>query len=720
MPLDLTAAPIRVESFATAAAQRAEVAAILLPPPDIDVAAAAELYRVLYNPGGGYSGPWRHEQVPYLVGPMQSLTDLRYEITVFVGPAQSAKSELGLNWMSWSVTVDPADFQIVLDEKDQAEDFSTRRIERATTHSPALADRLQSHSVFSWQFKGCLVNLAWPTSGKAASKPVPRNWLDERDSMGDDVGGKADEGGEGDPVDLFHKRSQTFGARRHSLVTSSPKRDIIRGAAKPKSAHEAPATTGVLALYNQGTRRLLHWPCPDCGGYQVTRFADLRWPEEARGDDAVIAVWIECPHCGAVIGAERRPQMLSRGIWVGEGQTIAGDGSLTGGERPSKVDSYWLFGPQAAFVTWEELVRRYLVAREEKDRSGSDTKLRAFWNVDAGEPYVPDADGEQPRDATELKSRAEPFPLGVVPAWACFVTSSVDNQADRFEVQSWAWGPHGEAALIDHYRIVARAGDRAVTTGGGTGGAESGREISAIDPPRRLEDWLLLKTAVLDRLYPLAGDPTRALPVVLTAIDTGGAPGATGKAYAFARWLRRQGLGHKAMFLKGAPGRKIPRLAARDFDVRTNLRTRAGASRQGVRLWHVAVDQVKDELDARLRRKELGPHALHLSAEMADALFEQLCVEERDGDKWLNPRHARNEAWDCGVYNIAAWMKLGGEKLNWANPPPWAQVARMAVAFESAPRATLAAAPPTIETPVARPAALLSRLRGRRVLHGGI
>ena len=51
-----------------------------------------ERYRVLHNPGGGYSGPWRNAEVPYMVEPADALTRRDTGGVVFVGPAQSGKT----------------------------------------------------------------------------------------------------------------------------------------------------------------------------------------------------------------------------------------------------------------------------------------------------------------------------------------------------------------------------------------------------------------------------------------------------------------------------------------------------------------------------------------------------------------------------------------------------------------------------------------------------
>jgi phage terminase large subunit GpA-like protein len=711
---DLT--KFRVAPLATAARARTDVADILLPPPDIDVAESAELYRGLYNPQG-YSGPWRHAIVPYVVEPMRSLTDPRYDMAVFVAPAQSAKTELGLNFAAHSIRVDPADFQIVLPEKQQAEDFSERRLGRMVTYSPELAARLVSSSKYASVFAQSIVNLSWPTSANASSKPVPRNWLDERDSMDDDIDG------EGDPVALYHKRSQTFGPRRKTLVTSSPKRSKVKGAAKPVGRHEAPATKGVLALYNEGTRKQLYWPCKDCGAFFVTRMKDLLYADSARSDDPKIAVWFVCPDCGAIHGEEDRRDLWARHHWLAEGEAIAADGTVTGAPKVTSIDSFWLFGPQAAFITLEELVRKRLRAEEVREKTGSDTELRAFWNIDAGEVYESAGESEslQP-DA--LRQVALDVPLGVVPAWGQLVVCSLDVQGDRFEIQAQALGAFDEAVIIDHQKIVAiDAAGKAITVGGGAGGAVLAGNRAACDPALEFSHWLALVEAVFDRVFPLAGHPGRGIVPHVVAIDTGGKAGVTDKAYKFSRWLKRHrpDLAKRAMFLKGKPGAMPVGVHLAQWDPRV-LKGRAGTravDRTGVALWNVWVDGLKDTIDARLKaavksKGARGPGRLHLSRHLPAAVFEQVCAESRDDDgSWHNERKVSNEGWDCAVYCHAAAIASQITKVVWDNPPDWAIASKNAVDL-AAGDATPSEIRVVLPKPAPPPNAVRLRQRGMR------
>ena len=79
------------------------------PPERLTVAEAAEKYRYVNNPGS-YVGPFKNSKTPYLVEPMEVLTSLDFTGMVFVGPAQSGKSDMNLNWLTCSAVCDPADF----------------------------------------------------------------------------------------------------------------------------------------------------------------------------------------------------------------------------------------------------------------------------------------------------------------------------------------------------------------------------------------------------------------------------------------------------------------------------------------------------------------------------------------------------------------------------------------------------------------------------------
>lgn len=678
--------------------QRVSCATLLLPPPDTTVSRSAELYRHLHNPGGGYSGPWRNNIAPYLVGPMDSLTDPLYGTTCFVAPAQTGKSEILLNWAAHSVVEDPADMMIVLDEKDQAEDFVERRRSKLIRYCDEVAKRLVKTTKPLAQFQGMSLAITWATGSKAASKPVPRVGMDERDSMADDLDG------EGDPVELFRKRLQTFGASGHLAVISSPKRLIIRRKGvqlAPLHPHVAPPTSGILTLYNQGTRKRWYWPCPQCNDHFIPRYEDLHFDAEAWNDDDQIAVLLVCPLCGNPIHERSKPEMNEAGVWLAHGQSIDRHGRIVGAPPSPSVDSFWLQGVEAAFIGWSELVVKRLRAEKTLHDTGSDTALKTWYNTDCGRPYDPgeDADGEG-LDPFALQGRAEPYPFRVVPEGVRFLTAAVDVQGTYFAVLVRGWGVNLESWVIDAFDIIQPAG-----------------AARRLDPAVYAEDWDLLVEQVIQRSYPLAARPGWFIPITTTAIDTGGAPGVTGKAYDFWRRARRNGLSEQTITLVKGDGR------GQGLDVAETRADTTNAGRGGggspVKLFVLNVDRLKDKAYAALRREQPGPDFVHLpqavippvpagaeAPKEAAEFFQQLASERKVDGAWGKVR-PRNEVWDLIVYTDAAMRRVRGHQINWKAPPPWAapwdansRVLRPAASAPSSAASSLAPAP------TARPAAV--------------
>ncbi len=636
--------------YATAAETRREAVAVLRPLSTVTVSQTAERYRILDNPGGGFSGPWRNRIAPYLVDVMDSLTAALYHTTVFVAPAQCGKSEVGLNWALYSVVEDPADFLAIQGDKSMAEDFSVRRRDKMIRSCPALSDQLQRKNLLTATFPGVLMTISWPSGPQAASRPLPRVWLDERDDMADDLDGQ------GDPAAMFGKRVQTFGPSGHVFVASSPKKAVIPGKTKPASPHEAPPATGILALYNRGTRKRWYWQCPQCQDWFIPAFECLTWEEGATAESEHIGVVMVCPACGMPIAADQKAALNAGGRWLAHGQNLDAEGRISGKPPVTGIDSYWLQGCEAAFISWEDLVRRYLSAQAELEKTGSDTTLKTWTNVDLGRPYEPAVAVGEGLDAAVLQARAEGYPLRVVPEGVRYLVSTVDVQGSYFDVMVRGFGVDDESWIIDKFQIGA-----------------SGARV--LDPAAYIEDWDLLAEQVIRASYPLAGRPDWRMTVMTTVIDTGGAPGVSAKAYEFWRTQRSQGLPDQRITLVKGEG------IGRNLDVaETKVDTAKSGRRAGsVKLFLLNVDRLKDLTHARLRRSAPGPGYVHFSGELVqDArpgavaeFFEQIAAEHKVDGRWTKLR-PRNEVWDLMIYGEAGRIRLRGQAINWADPPLWA------------------------------------------------
>ena len=91
-------------------------------------------------------------------------------------------------------------------------------------------------------------------------------------------------------------------------------------------------------------------------------------------------------------------------------------------------------------------------------------------------------------------------------------------------------------------------------------------------------------------------------------------------------------------------------------------------------IYRLATDALKDTVADTLDRPEPGPNYLHIPDWLPRWWYDELTYEVRD-DKghWSKPGGRPNEAWDLCVYNLSAWLHLGGERLNWDAPKPWAR-----------------------------------------------
>lgn len=659
------------------------MAGLLRPPDRMSVPEAAEKYVHLNNPGS-YVGPYLNSGCWYMVEPAQMLTAREMNAVVFVGPAQTGKTQsLLLNWIAYSAKVDPMDMILYSPTQANARDFSTRRVDRMHRHSPEIGGMLVKKADADNKFdkhytNGMILTLSWPTVTELSGKPVGRIGLTDYDRMPDDIGG------DGSAFDLAMKRTTVYGSFAMTLAESSPSRPVGDPTWLPKSPHEAPPTTGILALYNRGDRRRRYWPCPFCSEYFEAKFEMLTWEPLPNPVDASETVKLQCPKCGEKIAPVQRADMDLWGLWLKDGQSADRFGNIKGRGERSVIASYWLMGPAANFMPWKTLVMNYLTAMGEFERTGSEEALKKFYNNDLALPYIPRSIQEM-RVPEVLKARAEPFPvaeedtdervlrhvqaghdalLPMVPAGVRFLVACVDVQKNLFMVQVFGICPGApfDMVVVDRFQVVK------------SNRTDNDGDRSWVKPSAYLEDWHLLHELVMKKQYPLADGSGRRMMIRATACDSGGKEGVTTNAYNFYRALRTDGNGGRFHLVKGdhAPG--IPR--ARITFPDANQKDKLSAARGDVPVLMLNSNALKDTLNGRLDCIEPGKGMVRFPDWLPDNFYAELCSEVRTDKGWEDPRgKARNEAWDLAYYCIGLCVSeiLRVEKFDWSNPPGWAK-----------------------------------------------
>lgn len=665
-------------------------AEMLRPPRRLKPAEAAEKY-VRTN-----QGPWLPDLTPELIEPLNMLGERRYTGIVFVGPARTGKTlGLILAGVGYIVTCSPGDTLIVQMTNDSARDFSRTDLDRTIRHSPEIAARMSSRArddnTFDKVFKsGMIVKLGWPAVSQLSSKTLKYVFLTDYDRPEN----RDDVDGEGPLWDLAAKRIETFMSRGKCLAESSPAAELLDARWKPQSPHEAPPAGGILSLYNRGTRARLFWPCLHCGfwfqaepgigPFNLPAFEELESIVLTQDIADLAAQWavVACPSCGGIHKMTDRMDMKQKARWVHEGETIEGDGIITGERRNTAIVSYWLGGVAATYQRWDSIISKYLQAIASYKRTGDEAPIKFTVNTDQAAAYLPRSIATK-RSPDSLLGRVEEWPRGVVPQGVRFLTAAVDVQANKFVVAVIGWGQGLESWLIDRYDIT---------------GSEriSGDVREVIDPSAYQEDWDTIIDKVVLRTFPVEDSDIR-MPITVTLCDSGGKKGVTQRAYEFWRRLRDRALHKRLQLVKGTGNMNAPRAVVAYPDSRGKDN---GIARGDVPVWMLNVNLLKDGVAADLNREQPGPGYHHIPQWVDGTFFEELTAETRTDKGWIKTSpSARNEQFDLHVYNRAACVIADAEKIDWNHPPEWAKAVSQRL--------------PTNVTPVAN-------VRSRRVRSPGV
>lgn len=353
--------------------------------------------------------------------------------------------------------------------------------------------------------------------------------------------------------------------------------------------------------WNESDQRHFFVRCAKCRHAQMLRWAQVRWDKDEAGNGQPLTARYHCETCDVA--------------WT-EGERLAA--VMTGEWRASKpfngTAGFHLNALVSPWVKLADLVAEFLASKHYPER------LRVFVNTVLGEPWE---DGGETRDPTTFFGRREPYGPEKIPAGVVVLTAGIDVQDNRLEAELLGWGLAEECWSIDY--LVAMG------------------DPSTNGPWRLLDDWLLKKRLREDGATLILG---------AGCVDTGGH--FTQAAYAFckARFARRiwatKGVG-------GAERRPIwPKAPSKN-------------ARGGTSLFLVGTNAAKDFAHARLKIAEAGPGFCHFPDSYDESYFAQLTSEKRivryshgvQVSEWRkDPEWARNEAWDCRVLNVAAFMGL--------------------------------------------------------------
>lgn len=637
----------------------------LRPAERISVTASAEKY-MRVNVSGQWQ-PFRADVAPYMTEPSDMSASRRFRALVFAGPAQSGKTQMLQTIMAHSIMSDPGRVALFQMTRDAAALMEREKIAPMIYNSPEIRARQAqgrgADTIFQKLFMGGThITLDWPTPEKLASTTVRTLMATDFDRPAWGNGSI----GDGDPYTQMRARTRTFLSRGMVIIESSPGAPISDENWRPQTPNDCPPVRyGVLSLYPGGTKGRWYVPCPMCGCFFDMTFSKLVYPDSADPVEAGEAARMRCPHCRDTFGHELKRQVNAEGQWLHESSpNEEGKVELVSIEDPrlrrTDLLSYWLDGTNAAFSTWAELVAAYRTGLNHFEATGDEEQLRGTVTTGQAQPYRPrSSNSEMEVTLQGLKDKADgtTTPKGTAPAWARYLTISVDVQGTYFSVGVTAWGEGGRHQLIDRFDLISPP-ESAPGAAGRT-----------LKPGEIAEDWAVLED-LPNRVWPVEGTGW-GLKAVTIAVDMHGPGSTTDHAYRFYRGRRKAGEGRRWYLTRGHGGLNHTDRVWLKAPERASGKRKVAAD---IKILNMATDRLKDAVAVSLLLTDDGQNICLVPRWLEEKQLLELTAERRGTSGWeKRPGMVRNEAFDHLVQARAQHIIIGAEKLDWSAPSkPWA------------------------------------------------
>lgn len=472
---------------------------------------------------------------------------------------------------------------------------------------PAYMARHKDNTLQAKKFLGSILHLK---GGKAAKNyrriSVDTALLDEYDAFDANIEK------EGDPGTLAAKRIE--GAIFPKLVTgSTPK-------LKGFSNIEKRERTADVFLQR-------YIPCPECGD-----FHPLVWGGK---DETTGFKWTDsnpetarhlCPHCGALISQQQFLAVADLGRYQTDDGITCDDYGVfrsPSGDiiKPPERVAFHIWSAYSPNVSWVGIVRDFIAAYTEYGE-GKKEKLQAFTNTTLGEYW---AEEYEKTDDSELRNRAEPFPLERIPMGCLLLLAGIDTQPNRLEVNVWGYGRGCETWSI---------ADRVF-----------------FGNPDEDEVWEDLEEFLFETEF--QHESGAAMKIHASAIDTRGH-----NTHAVYNWVSK----HSRQRVFAIAGRSGKEKHIKDGASKVDIDWRGRMRKNGLVLWWVGTNHAKDLLHGRQQINKPGPGYIHFSKDLSDEWFKQYTGEARttrrttrgEESAWTATRK-RVEKLDCAVY--AVWLE---------------------------------------------------------------
>jgi phage terminase large subunit GpA-like protein len=576
--------------------------------PELTVAEWADKWRILPQVSSAEPGRYRSSRTPYLVEIMDCLSvNNPVQEICFMKATQIGATECGNNWFCYIADIAPGPMLMIFPTDGLAKEHSKQKLQPTIQDTPRIKALIRSKrprdtgdTASIKEFSGGICFLSGANSPVSfRSKSIRYLFLDDLDGFPYDTG-------EGCPVKLARRRTDSYSFRKKIFEVSTP---TIKGISRIEMSFE------------NSDQRYYHVPCPHCEGYQKLEWggqdADYGIKFERNTAGQVSETWYQCKHCGGKIEERHKTAMLAAGEWV-----------PTYPERDKRGYHLNALYSPLGWVSWRQIIEEFLESKSNPEA------LKVWMNTRLGEPW------EDPGDSADwalLKARCEPYNMMEVPAQAGLLTAGVDTQDDRLAVVVRAWGPSEESWLIYHGEIYGDPAEAAV--------------------------WDQLDN-LLNRQYEKT-DASK-IQLVSMAVDSGGHR--TQAVYNYARLRFPRVMAIRGVASPDKPV-LLPRPTDQDVDY-LGRKIVGGVKLWSVGVdtaKTVIYSRLKLDSGPGAYHWPLGTSDEYFLQLTSEKLVTRISKDGRRKREWIKTR-PRNEALDCEVYCYAAAIRAGLVMIDFSKP----------------------------------------------------
>lgn len=412
----------------------------------VTVSQWAENKRIIPEGLSALPGKFSWEVTPYLAEIADCLSATSPVQEVYVAKGAQIGYSVGVleNAMGYIIDQEPGPTLYATGDQSMAEQSGSLRIDRMLQSAgiahkifsqvETKSNRATGHTKMTREFPGGFLMTIGPNSAsKLRQNSIRYLLLDEIDAYPHDTQG------EGDPIKLMFRRTDSFEAIRKVVGGSTP---TIANSSR------------IWDLYQSGDQRRFFVPCKVCGEMQQLEWKNLKWQTDGDGKLLYKSVHYVCCKCGAEWKNTDKSYFLPHGEWRPTAKAVKPN------LRSYHISS--MYSP-VGMRSWESAVQEWLEAQNDP------AKIRVFVNTFLGEPYVEKGDAPAyerimiRREAWQAESRR----LNRQTAgnlWfesdcdgdICLVTIGADVQKDRIECEIVGWSKGKESWSLGYFVLFGQ------------------------------------------------------------------------------------------------------------------------------------------------------------------------------------------------------------------------------------------------------------------------